>query len=348
MLLMLLRRAFAYYVVMVALFSATGSFYLLHPFFGDQDRQFFVGLFVGFYQFFLIYGSLYYLLEGYVYCRLLKYPRPPLFTTPAILLLFLRRLSEVISRKRGRSGRSLALFFANKHVRNRLLAFVVKAYFGALMVSFARFHYRTVADALRHTPHPFGTFDNGYTILYHSMFLVDAGLAAVGYFCESALLRNRVRSVDPYPMSWLVTLACYPPFNDATGTLLPLNMGEQHRLALPVTVLLCLKIVTIFFFLIYVWATLALNIKFSNLTNRGIVQGGPYAILRHPAYFGKNMAWWFEYIPYLRHGANLLPLILWNVIYILRGLYEEKHLSADPEYAEYMRKVRYRFIPGVI
>ena len=40
----------------------------------------------------------------------------------------------------------------------------------------------------------------------------------------------------------------------------------------------------------YALASIALNFKSSNLTNRGIVARGPYAIVRHPAYITKNLA----------------------------------------------------------
>ncbi len=344
---LILRRAIVYYVVMLGVFSAVECVYLTNPFFQKSDYQFFVDVYVRFFNLFLLFGLPYYLIEGAVYSGLFR-RRLPLVTIPTVLLLILRRIGAGLSSKKPRHRPSWSAFLTNHHIRNRLLGFVIKAYFGALMITFAHYHYRTVVETWQKSGHRFGGFDSSYVIVYHSLFIVDAGLATIGYYCESALLGNRLRSVDPYPMSWMVTLACYPPFNEATGTWLPLRMSSGCQIGLPAVILIGLKIGAICCYAAYVWATLALNIKFSNLTHRGVVQSGPYALVRHPAYCGKNLAWWLEYLPYIRNGANILPLMLWNLIYILRAIYEEKHLSADPEYREYMKKVRFRFIPHVV
>ncbi|WP_436428256.1 hypothetical protein, partial [Enterococcus faecium] len=42
---------------------------------------------------------------------------------------------------------------------------------------------------------------------------------------------------------------------------------------------------------IYAWATVAFGLRFSNLTHRGILTHGPYALSRHPAYLAKNLFW---------------------------------------------------------
>jgi protein-S-isoprenylcysteine O-methyltransferase Ste14 len=62
----------------------------------------------------------------------------------------------------------------------------------------------------------------------------------------------------------------------------------------------------------------------------------------------KNLAWWFEKIPYITIPIHAVPLLAWHVVYILRALTEERHLMRDPDYREYARKVKFRFIPGVI
>ncbi|OIO92280.1 MAG: hypothetical protein AUJ92_14550 [Armatimonadetes bacterium CG2_30_59_28] len=333
---------------MLGLFSVAGCVFVRHPFYNGGDNQDILIFFTPFYRLFLTYGWLYYLLEGFLFAKILKRSRLPLFTTPNITLLILRRISDSLSRKTPGPLLSWRAFFFNKHIRSKLLGFVVKAYFGSLMLIFATNHYRTVAEALRQVALPTADLDTRYNLVYHSLFLIDAGLASIGYFSESVLLKNRLKSVDPYPLSWMVTLACYPPFNGGTGELLPLHMGDECQLAFSASALVALKVGTIVLYVIYVWATIALNVKFSNLTHRGVVATGPYAVIRHPAYIGKNMAWWLEYLPYLRNGANILPLIGWNIIYLLRALYEEKHLSADPEYVEYAKQVKYRFIPWVV
>ena len=59
---------------------------------------------------------------------------------------------------------------------------------------------------------------------------------------------------------------------------------------------------------IYAWASVALGFKASNLTNRGIVQSGPYAHVRHPAYIAKNLAWWIGLLPWILSHATTEPV----------------------------------------
>ena len=108
----------------------------------------------------------------------------------------------------------------------------------------------------------------------------------------------------------------------------------------------------------YASASVALGVKASNLTHRGIVGRGPYAFIRHPAYVCKNLAWWIGSGPLIAasfaeswfKGVTAIASIAgWSMVYILRALTEEDHLrKVDGEYAAYAAKVRYRFIPGVV
>ena len=110
---------------------------------------------------------------------------------------------------------------------------------------------------------------------------------------------------------------------------------------------------------IYSWASVALGLKASNLTNRGIVSRGPYSVVRHPAYAAKNLAWWIGALPTLGiwfasgdaylAAYSVFALLGWTGIYVLRAITEERHLLlGNNGYAEYMQRVRWRFIPGVI
>jgi protein-S-isoprenylcysteine O-methyltransferase Ste14 len=78
-----------------------------------------------------------------------------------------------------------------------------------------------------------------------------------------------------------------------------------------------------------------------------VISSGVYALVRHPMYFGALFlfagtpvalgSWW---------ALLLFPVLI--PILVARILNEEKLLARDlPGYVEYMRKVRYRLIPGV-
>lgn len=80
--------------------------------------------------------------------------------------------------------------------------------------------------------------------------------------------------------------------------------------------------------------------------NRGLCMSGPYRLVRHPIYMGYVM---------LHAGFFLLNPTFWNLavfatlytIKIPRILAEERLLGQDPEYQQYMQKVRSRLIPGI-
>ena len=90
---------------------------------------------------------------------------------------------------------------------------------------------------------------------------------------------------------------------------------------------------------------MAFGIRFSNLTNRGILTNGPFKFTKHPAYISKNISWWLIFMPFIvapefddKLRLSLL-LILQNVIYFLRARTEEKHLSNDPDYVLYAQYI---------
>jgi protein-S-isoprenylcysteine O-methyltransferase Ste14 len=108
---------------------------------------------------------------------------------------------------------------------------------------------------------------------------------------------------------------------------------------------------------VYAWATLALGLRASNLTNRGIVTTGPYRSLRHPAYLAKNLSRWIGATPLLikfpfsdpwRLSPAIVGTAAWSRIYVLRALTEERHLGSDPDEQAYRSRVRWRFIPGLV
>ena len=81
--------------------------------------------------------------------------------------------------------------------------------------------------------------------------------------------------------------------------------------------------------------------------NRGIVSKGPFRSVRHPIYFG----WLMLSLGYAMSFAserNILLIAMTLPFMVWRIGQEEVHLSADPEYLQYMKQVRYRLWPGVL
>jgi len=197
---------------------------------------------------------------------------------------------------------------------------------------------------------------HGFWFVIQAMLFVDVLVFTVGYLVESPTVRNEIRSVDPTWLGWTAALLCYPPFNTFTSWVLGQTVSDFPRFDDP-TSHLALNILLLALMAVYTSASVALGFKASNLTHRGIVSRGPYAVIRHPAYVCKNMAWWIASIPVLSTAFGQSPMLGmqalasitgWSMLYALRALTEEDHLRrVDGEYAAYAAKVRYRFIPGV-
>jgi protein-S-isoprenylcysteine O-methyltransferase Ste14 len=246
------------------------------------------------------------------------------------------------------------------------LALLLKFFFAPLMINWCLGHAGDMGnslvqawDGIKDGVRGRALFDGWlFWACFQLILFVDTLLFTLGYIVEVPALRNRIRSVDPTFFGWAVCLACYPPFNDFTSRFLEwqssdfpqFNNTTAHFVA-NITLLTALAV--------YSWASVALGFKASNLTNRGIVSHGPYAVVRHPAYAAKNLAWWIGALPNLyliatsgnpRHAAYaLLALGGWTTIYVLRAITEERHLLlGNNGYAEYMARVRWRFIPRVI
>jgi protein-S-isoprenylcysteine O-methyltransferase Ste14 len=192
-----------------------------------------------------------------------------------------------------------------------------------------------------------------FPFLMSLFFAIDTAYYAFGYSFEAGFLGNKVRSVEPTFLGWIVALMCYPPFNTfVTDNYTGWYVNDYVNFS-SANITFLIRVMILSCYVIYVSASIALGAKCSNLTNRGIVTSGPYAIVRHPAYISKNFAWWLTVLPLLNlANPGELVMILaatsfWTFIYYLRAITEERHLIKDPDYVQYCSKVRYRFIPYI-
>lgn len=80
--------------------------------------------------------------------------------------------------------------------------------------------------------------------------------------------------------------------------------------------------------------------------NRGIKRDGMYRFVRHPIYAG----YLFTHIGILMVMPSLINMTIYAIGWwaqILRIDAEEKLLSQDPDYRDYMQQTRWRLIPGI-
>ncbi len=292
------------------------------------------------------------------------------FLRGAILGLRRRKLRDrrpIVPRARGLQNSAPLPFRHRLSMKTKQagLALVLKFYFAPLMLNWCLAHIGETTHSLINTRAGIVSgmplrvlFDSGlYWALFQLILFVDTFLFTLGYILEVPRLGNRIRSVEPTFFGWFVCLACYPPFNEFTGRFLPWQSSDfPHfdstalHLSINVALLLSLSI--------FSWASVALGFKASNLTNRGIVTHGPYAFVRHPAYAAKTFAWllgalpvsYFAFSTGWRNGLYSIAIFgCWTLIYVLRALTEERHLlMLNNGYAEYMQRVRWRFIPAVV
>jgi protein-S-isoprenylcysteine O-methyltransferase Ste14 len=189
------------------------------------------------------------------------------------------------------------------------------------------------------------------------IFTIDVGLAWVGYVVSSRWLDNQTVTAEPTLLGWVVCLISYPPFRAVPGWLF-IAPGEDLYKNLPSPNLVFIfGFMMIVSYFVYMLPTIWFGARFSNLTNRGIIRKGPFAIVRHPAYAAKNFAWWCVGFPTAIYtgftiGATegfllFIGLICLTGVYYLRAITEERHLMPDPNYQEYCEQVRYRFIPKI-
>ncbi len=245
------------------------------------------------------------------------------------------------------------------------LALLLKFFFAPLMINWCLIHIANLSASLLQL---FDGVENGLagralfdTSLFWAAFqlilFVDTLLFTLGYIIELPALGNRIRTVDPTFFGWFICLACYPPFNDFTVRFLEWQSSDFPHFANDF-VHVTINIVLLIALAIFSWASVALGFKASNLTNRGIVTHGPYAFVRHPAYAAKNLAWWLGALPtvgmmlaagnWKGMAYSLLALFGWTTIYALRAITEERHLLlSNNGYAQYVQKVRWRFVPRI-
>lgn len=257
----------------------------------------------------------------------------------------------------------------DEYDRKNLRALLVKLFFAPLMTVFFVDQFPHLVNNLGYMFDglPAAIAENRYShrqfnqdffnISIALVFSIDVALAWCGYVVSSRWFGNQTVSAEPTMLGWVVCLICYPPFQMLLGLYYGapaerdvLRLGEPWVATLFTAMMLAS-------YLVYVAATVHFGVRFSNLTNRGIIRTGLYGLVRHPAYAAKNFAWWCVMFPVIVYRgfngnwelalAQVLGLLLMTWVYYWRAITEERHLGADADYREYCQEVRYRFVPGL-
>lgn len=174
--------------------------------------------------------------------------------------------------------------------------------------------------------------------------IVELTIVCTGYALTLRALDAHVRSPNALIGAWVVTLVCYEPLNRVvTGVVLRYRTerGWADVIADHPLLLWPWSLALLASFALWVWATAIYGLRWSNLTHRGIITGGPYRFTKHPDYLAKSAFFWLSAAPFLTatDGWTALratvAMMAVNLIYYGRARMEERHLSQDPDYVAY-------------
>ena len=224
-----------------------------------------------------------------------------------------------------------------------LLGWLVKAFFGPLMLWYAWQDFdlllRSPAEIIQ--SRPYGWYDYAYDIVW----FIDVLYASIGYLCTFRLLGTHIRRAEDAAQGWLVCLICYAPFADVLfDNYLRYNEsghGWGYWFGSAAGAGSVWGLLILFVLAVHVWCTIIFGVRFSNLTNRGIITNGPYRWSKHPAYITKMTIYAMIWLPFL-NAASLQIAVRHSIafaclcgIYYLRARAEERYLMEDADYRRY-------------
>jgi protein-S-isoprenylcysteine O-methyltransferase Ste14 len=226
-------------------------------------------------------------------------------------------------------------------LRAHAMAWTVKAFFLPLMVVYLGENARALAGAVRLLS---GDGMRIYQLCFELSYTIDVLFCVVGYTLTLRIFDSHIRSTEPTAFGWMIALICYQPFYSVIGhdyLRYDDSLYWDNWLAPLPWLKFAWGAAIVALLMIYALSTVAFGLRFSNLTHRGIITGGPYRFSKHPAYLAKNLSWWLISVPFISdqgfaHGLrDCCLLALLNLVYFLRAKTEERHLSRDPLYIAY-------------
>ena len=152
------------------------------------------------------------------------------------------------------------------------------------------------------------------------------------------IIRRTPLRVTPNPWFWLLAFAAtYGMFFFAT-------FGQTGAALVPRVIPDSLAIISA---AVAIYARLSLGRSIGFVpADRGIMTGGAYRFVRHPIYTALFLTLAAltlrSYTP-----INLAGALIIFTLFVIKSIVEERFLSEDKQYAEYMKKVRWRWLPGI-
>ena len=161
------------------------------------------------------------------------------------------------------------------------------------------------------------------------LFVVISEALATTFF----IFRSDPETVSTVPSDWLIAIF---------GTFLVLLLRPTTYGVLPQA-----EILILFGTMLQIAGLISLNRSFALVAaKRQIKTALMYRIVRHPIYTSYFLIFG-GYVLVHTTVANLIIYALAMTLLCVRALREEKHLSLDPIYRDYILNVRYRIIPYI-
>lgn len=173
-------------------------------------------------------------------------------------------------------------------------------------------------------------------------YLVTHRLLGAGFLVEQTivvavyLLRRPAREVTRRARDWFLAFG---------GTFVPVLLRpDGAHLPLGVNLGIAFQVLGL---AICVWSFLALGRSFGfAAADRGLVDVGPYAVVRHPIY-GAYLLLQCGYVLQSVSLRNVIVFLVASGFNVGRALVEDELLARNPAHASYPAKVRYRMVPGI-
>jgi protein-S-isoprenylcysteine O-methyltransferase Ste14 len=343
----LIQRALVRYVIWLIALGCGYVFYQQAPLYSAPEHYATQSFFAQFFMAYLWLGLPYFLLT-----LIFKSSRVEDFYDPAIRILHV--VKQITLRTlRDEDSRSIWRVLRRPYNRKVFLNLVMRAYFIPVMVEQVA---PTAVASLNTLYREFSAHDL-LTLLFAistTLWLIDVLNACVAYCLESRWLENRSRSIDLTVGGWLVCFSCYEPINQITGTLFPFaptvaTNQVSDLIIVNMSFFYALKILETFLTGVHIYADTSLGTSGANITLKKLQTQGLYGLIRHPGTTTKLTLWLVQSFFYRRFWSIkfIFGYSMWAMLYVLRALTEERHLSKFSEYRAYMKKVKYRFFPGL-
>ena len=197
---------------------------------------------------------------------------------------------------------------------------------------------------------PAGTFNYWQGWLFLAVIFIPV-IFVMSYLIrkEPALLERRMRTREPEKAQrWIIGLTAIPLLLSYVIPGFDVRLGWSH---VPVWLVIVANVLVIAGYLI-VFLVFRENQYTSRVVEveqgQTVISSGPYSLVRHPMYSGVSLMYVFSPLALGSFWA-MIPAVLIIPVLFLRIQNEELVLSRDLKgYPEYMQKVKYRIIPGIL